>query len=529
MNTPVMLDFDWFGLTPIILVLGVGAVQVLLEAFVPRKARWYTQVVVSALTLVTAFAVTVAIWASGDYLKYKPLAGNEVVADQTGLFAWIILLLVGFLSVLVFADKTSQRDGAFAAQPADRPGSADEDLSIRVGYQRSEIFPLLMFSLGGMMVFVQAESLLTLFVALEVMSLPLYIMAASARRRRLISQEAGLKYFILGAFASAFFLMGAALYFFMLGTVGFGQYQALSNGAPLGKLMQDVAMQHAGDRIPLLVIAILLIVVGLLFKVAAVPFHAWTPDVYQGAPTPVTGFMAAGVKVAAFVALLRISNNTFVWMHGANRWIIWTIAGLTIVYGTVMGLRQTNVKRMLAYSSIAHAGFLLTALAGTSGQPAGVYRPTLFYLLAYGVASVGAFGVVTLVRDRNASGDILGEATDMRKWAGLGKSNPILAVCMTVFLLSFAGIPFTAGFIGKFWVFLQAVSVGGTPLVVIAVLASAATAVFYFRLIKIMFFDEARGQAVVVQSQGFTSFAVVLSALITVLLGIAPSLVLGLL
>ncbi|MBV7363421.1 NADH-quinone oxidoreductase subunit NuoN [Actinomycetaceae bacterium TAE3-ERU4] len=515
------LNFDWLALTPIIVILGTGAVQVLLEAFVPRRARRLTQLITSLLAVCLAFSVLAYLHMSDLYRSPVAVAGGEVKTDLVGIFAQLVLLLIGFLSILVFADRTSQNDGAFAGQPSDRPGSADEALSNRMQYQRTEIFPLLMFSLGGMLVFVQASSLLTMFVALEVMSLPLYILAASARRRRLVSQEAGMKYFILGAFASAFFLMGAALFFSIAGSVEFTRL----NPQQLAQIVQS----GGAEKIILFPVAMLLVLVGLLFKVAAVPFHAWTPDVYQGAPTPVTGFMAAGVKVAAFVALLRIADATVVGFFPGVRWVFWTVAALTIVYGTVMGLRQTDVKRMLAYSSIAHAGFLLIAIVSVRGLPTFALLPVMFYLLTYGLATVGAFAIVTLVRERNQNGDIVGEATSMKLWAGLGKTNPFLAACMSIFLLSFAGIPLTAGFIGKFWVFMLAVSAGATPLVVLAVLASAATAVFYFRLIRTMFFEEPTDNSVVVASEGYSSFAIAFTTAVTVVLGILPTLVINLL
>ncbi|OKL48579.1 NADH-quinone oxidoreductase subunit N [Boudabousia liubingyangii] len=511
---------NWWALSPIIIVLGTGAVQVLLEAFLPEMARRPFQIVTSLLAIIAAFVMATLNFRDLPQ-QSVPIAGGELLLDWVGTFAVLILLVLGALSVLVFADRSSQLDGAFAAQPADRPGSADEHLSITKQYQRTEIFPLMMFSLGGMMVFVQATSLLTLFVALEVMSLPLYILAASARRARLISQEAGMKYFLLGAFASAFFLMGSALFFLMFGMVNVTAIRA------------DVVIQFAQSKdagaLVLFVLAVLMILVGLLFKVAAVPFHAWTPDVYQGAPSPVTGFMAAGVKVAAFLAIIRVLHSVSIGVFPGMRASLWIIAALTIIYGTVMGLRQTDVKRMLAYSSIAHAGFILTALTGQNGIFSGTVSSILFYLLTYGIATVGAFAIITLVRDRDEQGNITGEATNMTRWNGLAKESPLLAVSMTIFLLSFAGIPLTAGFMGKFWLFSDAVRIGAVPLVILAVLASAATAVFYFRLIRNMFFYERDDRSVVVASEGFALFAIAFSALATVLLGIMPTLVINLL
>ena len=249
------------------------------------------------------------------------------------------------------------------------------------------------------------------------------------------------------------------------------------------------------------------------------PFHSWTPDTYQGAPTPITGYMAAGTKIAAFAAMLR-----FLYLIGSGiQWeltpVLWTIIVLTMLVGTVVGLVQTDIKRLLAYSSIAHAGFILIAVASFSQR--GIYA-TAMYLLAYGVATVGAFAVVTLVREKDKNGNILGEATSLEKWQGLGKTSPLLATSMTIFLLSFAGIPLTGGFIGKFAAFAAGVGSGETVHVVLAVLASAATAFFYFRIIVAMFFKDPVEGTTTVTSEGFSIVAIVACAILTLVLGLFP-------
>ena len=270
----------------------------------------------------------------------------------------------------------------------------------------------------------------------------------------------------------------------------------------------------------------MLVLVGLLFKVGAAPFHAWTPDVYQGAPTPVTGFMAAATKLAAFAALLRF---TYVVLPGLA-WdlapVLWTIIALTMLLGTVLGIVQGNVKRMLAYSSIAHAGFVLLGVVAL--EQSGV-SSVLFYLLAYGLATVGAFAVVSLVRERDPEGHVTAEANELSQWAGLGRRSPWLAASMLIFLLSFAGIPLTAGFIGKFTVFTAAVQGGLGPLVVLAVLASAATAFFYVRLVVLMYFSEPEGEVAVVDSDGMSTVAIALGVIGTVALGVVPGPVLDVL
>jgi len=365
------------------------------------------------------------------------------------------------------------------------------------------------------MLFASANDLLVLFVALEVFSLPLYLLCGLARRRRLISQEAAMKYFLLGAFASAFLLFGIALLYGYAGTMS------------LGGIADALATQTGGDAI--LLAGTGLVAVGLLFKVGAVPFHSWTPDVYQGAPTPVTGFMAACTKIAAFIGLMRV----FYVALGGTRWdwapMMWIVAILTMVVGSIVAITQTDVKRMLAYSSIAHAGFLLTAFVGLAQASSGVThgitstQAVLFYLVTYGFATIGAFALVTLVRDAG------GEATHLSRWAGLGKKSPLLAGIFAFFLLAFAGIPLTSGFTGKWVVFAAAWTGGAWPLVVVAVLCSLVAAFFYVRVIVLMFFSDLPADSPDVALPGWqTTTAVALGLAATVVLGLVPGPVLDL-
>jgi len=355
-----------------------------------------------------------------------------------------------------------------------------------------------------MMMFTASADLLTMFVALEVLSLPLYILCGLARRRRLLSQEASLKYFLLGAFSSAFFLFGTALLYGFAGSV----------------YLDDIATAITGSssQLPeLLVPGVLLVVVGLLFKIGAMPFHSWTPDVYQGAPTPVTGFMAACTKVAAFGALLRL---VYVGIE-ADRWdwrpAIAGVAILTMVGGAVLSVSQTDMKRVLAYSTIAHAGFVLVGVlaldrAGVSG--------VLFYLVAYGLSTIAAFAIVGLVRDAGS------EASHLSQWAGLGRRHPVTAGIFAFLLLAFAGIPLTSGFTAKFAVFAPAVRSGGlgTLMVVVGLLASAVTVFVYVRVIVLMYFTESTAGSVrVVTPSALTTVAIGTGALFTLVLGVAPS------
>jgi NADH-quinone oxidoreductase subunit N len=345
-----------------------------------------------------------------------------------------------------------------------------------------------------MLIFPAADDLLTMFIALEVLSLPLYLLCGLARRRRLLSQEASVKYFLLGAFSSAFFLYGAAMLYGYAGTLDLGGIaDAVSSGS--GKTS--------------------LVLVGVLFKVGAVPFHSWIPDVYQGAPTPITAFMAAATKIAAFGAMLRIFYIAVPGLHTDWRPVMWAIAILTMVVGTVTAVTQNDVKRMLAYSAVAHTGFILT---GVIAQNEAGVSSTLFYLFAYGFSTVGAFAVVGLVR--NPDGE---EDTALERWAGLGRRYPVVGIVFSLFLLAFAGIPLTSGFVSKFAVFKAAGEGGAIPLVVIGVIASAVAAYFYVRVIVLMFFTEPPDDAPAVVVPSVLSTAVVtITAAVTFALGALP-------
>jgi len=353
-----------------------------------------------------------------------------------------------------------------------------------------------------MMLFTVASDLITLFVALEVFSLPLSLLAGLARRRRLLSQESALKYFLLGAYASAFFLFGAAFLYGYSGTISLVGISA--------------AVGSANDVF--LLIGIIFISVGLLFKVSAVPFHSWTPDVYQGAPTPITAFMAACTKVAAFGAILRIFYVGFAESQTIWRPIITTIAIITMLFGSIVAIAQRDVKRMLAYSSIAHAGFLLSGVVALNKDG---LAASLFYLFAYGFATLAAFGIIALIRDSS------GEVSDLNRWVGLGKKSPLTAAAFSFLLLSFAGIPLTSGFVGKFAIFSAAYQSGNISLVVVGVLASAIAAFFYIRVIIMMFFTDPVNDSVSVIIPSVKSkISITASLFISLVLGIAPSLLL---
>ena len=299
------------------------------------------------------------------------------------------------------------------------------------------MYPLTLFAIGGMLLFPAANDLLTMFVALEVLSLPLYLLCGLARRRRLLSQEAAMKYFLLGAFSSAFFLFGIAMLYGFAGSVRLSAIAAAASSNT-----SSLTLLYAG---------IALVGLGLFFKIGAVPFQSWKPDVYQGAPTPVTALMASCTLVSAFGALLRVFYVAFGQLSWSWRPAMIGIAILTMLGGSIVAITQTDVKRLLAYSSIAQAGYVLTGVVAAS--TAGL-SSSLFYLAAYGMAVIGAFAVVTLVRDQ------AGEAAHLSRWAGLGKRSPLVAGIFAFFLITFAGIPLTSGFTGKFAVFQAAVRGG---------------------------------------------------------------------
>ncbi|SOE12885.1 NADH-quinone oxidoreductase subunit N [Streptomyces sp. 2323.1] len=509
---------EYTELSPTLIVLGAAVIGILIEALVPRRNRYYSQLLLSLVALAAAFAAVIGLAAGGFGSSKAHIAAMGAIAvDGPALFLQGTILLVSLIAVFTFAERRldpaahGNRVDSFAAQPAAVPGGPAEQAAVKAGFTTTEVFPIVLFAVGGMLIFPAANDLLTLFIALEVFSLPLYILCALARRQRLLSQEAAVKYFLLGAFSSAFLLFGVALLYGYAGTVGYaGIAEVVSDGAK----QIDPALAGTMGNDALLLLGAALVLMGLLFKVGAVPFHMWTPDVYQGAPTPVTGFMAAATKVAAFGALLRLLYVVLPGMRWDWRPVMWGVAIITMLGGAIVAITQTDIKRLLAYSSIAHAGFILAGVIATSED--GV-SSVLFYLAAYSFVTLGAFAVVTLVRDAG------GEATALSKWAGLGRRSPLVAAVFAVFLLAFAGIPLTSGFAGKFAVFKAAAQSGAGWLVVVGVLSSAIAAFFYIRVIVLMFFNEpkADGPTVAVPSP-LTTTAIAIGVTATLVLGLAP-------
>ena len=388
-----MTDFvaptvDWAALSPVVIVLLAAVVGVLVEAFVPARVRRTVQLTLAVAALAGAIIAVAALWSGVEETGGTVVLGGSLLVDGPTLVLQATIALLALVSLLIIADRTETGEDAFAPNAAAVPGSDYEELARRKGVQQTEIYPLVLFATGGMLIFPATGDLLTLFVALEVLSLPLYLLTGMARRRRLLSQEASMKYFLLGAFSSALLLFGIALVYGYSGSL---RYSEIAE-----------ATQVPGGLDSLLLVGSVLILSGLLFKVGAVPFHTWTPDVYQGAPTPITGFMAACTKVAAFGALLRIVYTMLPGLAWDLGVVLWTVAILTMVVGTVAALVQTDMKRVLGYSSIAHAGFILTGIIALN--QAGIVA-VLFYLLVYGAATIGAFGIVWLVRERAGGRD----------------------------------------------------------------------------------------------------------------------------
>ncbi|WP_131737424.1 NADH-quinone oxidoreductase subunit NuoN [Actinomadura roseirufa] len=481
---------------PLLLVLGVAVAGVLVEAFAGRTWRYYLQVPVAFLGLAGALVWTILLGWRDD--PHHVAAEGALGVDGPTLFLQGTILVLALVCLLLIAERGDGR-GAFAAQASALPGSEAEQRTAAAGITQTEVFPLMMFAVGGMLMFPASNDLLTMFVALEVMSLPLYLLCGLARRRRLLSQEAAVKYFLLGAFSSAFFLYGTALLYGYAGSVK----------------LADIATQISKDAgsETLLLAGVALLSAGLLFKLGAVPFHMWKPDVYQGAPTPITALMASCTLVAAFGAILRVYYVAFETLKWDWEPILWGVSILTMVIGAIIAITQTDLKRMLAYSSIAHAGFLLTGVVATNQNG---LSGTLFYLAAYGFTTIGAFAVITMVRDAG------GEAAHLSRWAGLGKRSPVVAGVFAFFLLAFAGIPLTSGFTGKFAVFKAAVEAHATPLVVVGVVSSAVAAFFYVRVIVVMFFSEPEADGPTVVAGPATAAAVALGLTATVVLGVLP-------
>ncbi|MFZ5809487.1 MAG: NADH-quinone oxidoreductase subunit N [Chloroflexota bacterium] len=437
---------DLFAILPLAVISGWGVVLVLVDIAIPRDRKGITASL-AALGLLTALYFTLP-----QFTHHQTAFNGMVIVDGFGAFLNALFLISGLLGIVL----------AFGYLKRNQ-------------MERSEYYTLLLFSISGMMLMGIAADLIVVFLALELLSIPLYVLAGFARPR-LDSEEAALKYFLLGAFSGGFVVYGVALVF----------------GATGSTAIVDIvqAVQAGAVSIPLLTVGAALILVGLGFKVAAVPFHMWTPDVYQGSPSSVTAFMAVGAKAAGFAALLRVFLLAFPSLAATMTPVLWILAAMTMILGNVVAVVQNNIKRLLAYSSIAHAGYILMAVV-TIGQERAAQDAVagaLFYLLAYALTNFGAWAVVIALERAEGRGLAL---TD---YAGLGKRYPWLAAAMTVFMLSFTGVPPTLGFLGKFYLFRAVLEGGFVGLAVIGVLTSLVSAYYYLRIVVIMYMQDGEPQ-----------------------------------
>jgi NADH-quinone oxidoreductase subunit N len=458
------------AIMPMLLVTLTAIAAMLAEAF-RRKDERMPIGGLGVIGLVGAALAAGLLW-------NRNASGFGVVqADNFALFVSIVLCAIGLLTIM------------FSGQAVEREG-----------LPQGEYYTLVLYAVAGMMLMASATDLLVIFLALEVFSLAVYVLTG-IRRTDYAGTEAAFKYFLLGAFSSAFFLYGIAFTY------------AVTGSTRLDAVSTAIATQAVNPS-PLLWLALSLLLVGFAFKVSAVPFHMWTPDAYEGAPTVVTGFMSTAVKAAAFAAFLRVFLSAFEPLRPDWSMLLSWIAIATMVVGTVVGVAQNNVKRMLAYSSIAHAGYLLVGLVAASdtGKAA-----VLFYLAAYAVANLGAFGVISVIATTARPNG------DLHDFTGLWYSRPVLAVMMAIFLLSLGGFPPTAGFIAKWYIFQAAVSEGHLALAIVGVLSSVVSVFYYLRIVVSMFMatQEALFEAPPLTRMGLA--AMVLAAAGTFYLGVLPS------
>ena len=486
-------SIEYALIAPVLVVLVAAIIGVLVEAIAPAAYRRTLQLLLSFGSLAIALALAIRLWDARAVV-----AEGALVVDGPSVILQITILALSLLGALLMAEsKVDPAGDGFASRASTVPGSQEEQ-DFR-NHRQTEIWPLFGFAVSGMLLFPAANDLLTAFVALEILSLPLYLLTGMARRRRLLSQEAALKYFVLGAFSSAVFLFGAALVYVATGSLTFSDIATA--------LSQDPTMDV------LFLAGIGLLLVGLLFKVGAAPFHQWSPDVYQGAPTSLTAFMSAATKVAGFGALLRLFYAAFDGAAWDWQPAIAAVAIISMVVGSVSALVQSDIKRILAYSSVAHAGFILVGVLATS--PRGL-AGTLTYLVTYGFISLAAFAVITVVRGP------AGEATQVEQWRGLGRRSPLTAGIFTLFLLTMAGLPLTSGFTAKFATLSAAWGGWQSIVVIVAAVTSTIAAYFYLRIIVAMWFAEPADEVAVVLPSIGTRVAVGVGVVSAVLFGVLP-------
>jgi NADH-quinone oxidoreductase subunit N len=465
------IDFQWLPILPFITIAIAAILVLLIGVRVPDdESDGLGWLAIAALAI--AFVLTLSM--SG---QNATAFSGAIAIDDFAVFFELAILFVAAIVILMSLSY------------------ADE-----VRLPGAEYYSLILFAALGMMLMAAAGDLIIIFLGLETMSIAIYVLAG-LKRTDPRSGEAAIKYFLLGAFSTGFLLYGIALLYGATGTIKLEPIRsALMHGVGLGS--------------PLLLLGIGLMLIGFGFKIAAVPFHMWTPDAYEGAPTPITAYMATGVKLAAFAGFLRVFPIHLGAVSADWSWVIWIIAALTMTVGNIVALVQTNIKRMLAYSAIAHAGYLLVAMAAVAPQAGAAM---LYYLVGYVVANLGAFGVVTALERRGESNDLI------QDYRGLAQREPALAAAMTIFLLSFVGVPPLVGFIGKFYIFSGALEAGLVWLVVIAVLNSVMAAYYYIYVIVAMYMQEGGVAVASMTLRPGLVATIALAVIATILIGIYPA------
>jgi len=464
-------SFDFYTIWPLTLLTIWACVLLLADLFIPKERKGLT-------ALLSAFGLALTLGFTLAQIGDEGLGFNGmVVLDGFSIFVNALLLVSGLLGVALAYGYVK-----------------------RMGIERGEYYTLMLFSITGMMLMAQAADLIVVFLALELLSIPLYVLAAFARPK-VESEEAGLKYFLLGAFATGFVVYGTALVFGATGTTS------------IFEIIQKATSSNTSGL--LLSIGASLILVGLGFKVAVVPFHMWTPDVYQGAPSAVTAFMSSGAKIAGFAALLRVFATAFPSIATDMTGIFWALSALTMILGNVIAIAQTNIKRLLAYSSIAQAGYILMAFVpyGDPDVAPVSIAAGLFYLVAYAVTNFGAWGVVIALEKSEGRGLEIGD------YAGLARKHPALAAAMTVFMLSLIGLPPTVGLVGKIYLFRAVIDGGFYGLAVIGVLTSLVSAYYYLRVVVTMYMRDGEPET---ERESFLDLTTIVTAVATVVISLVP-------
>ena len=474
------IQVDLTPIIPLTFLVVWACVLLLVDLFIPKDRKGITAGL-SALGLAFTLGLTLA------QIGQEPLTAfnDMVVLDGFSVFVNALLLLSGLLGIALSFGYIKRMD-----------------------LERGEYYTLMLFSISGMMLMAQASDLIVVFLALELLSIPLYVLAAFDRPRA-ESEEAGLKYFLLGAFATGFVVYGTVLVYGATATtslIGIVEF--------LGENGNSIPSTGSGGPL-LLTIGAALILVGLGFKVAAVPFHMWTPDVYQGAPTAVTAFMSSGAKIAGFAALLRVFATAFPSIAADMTGVLWAISALTMILGNLVAISQSNIKRMLAYSSIAHAGYILMAFVpyGNDEVASVSVAAGLFYLVAYAITNFGTWGVVIALERAE------GKGLEIKDYAGLGRKYPALAAAMTIFMLSLIGLPPTIGLVGKFYLFRAVMAGGFTGLAIIGVLTSLISAYYYLRVVVTMYMQEGDPER---SRESFLDLTTAFTAIVTVVVSLVP-------